>query len=471
MNRMMLFIIVVVVGALIAAYFMMGADDGPASGPAQASVDSEPNVEQDPKQSATEGAEGEEEGEEVPDNEEVVEKKVDEKAPQSDPTGVDGVVGWYDGESWDEKANVWKDKSGKNNHVTEVRGEIEQDSDESSNNQKFIFGSTQAGLRFPQDAMSTGKKYTLLHVAKYAGSVKQRIFQGTNNQFISGFAYGHTGTAHRDGTGWISHWDNEGQERFIVHVDQKHLLRKDGLRRSGLTNYSALIPSQLSVNYGQVDAQNSDWAIAEVILYNRELSTAEIRKLENYLMRKYKIMKKVRAGVHMHNTWKKGDGFDNIDGLGVDCGDEGVLYWQRLNRIANNTGRLWDTACIQGLDGGITSKKTSYVTKGAWHQSMESMPVDCGDKGIAGFQFEESKDKSKVRMNYQCHNHPLNTASCSESTVLTQGDGTQNKSLNESLGWIQTNCGPNKAMTSLKVGKDSNGRVQYKFKCCNLEDM
>lgn len=467
-QRMLLFIIVVVVGALVTAYFMMGSGDGPASEPV---VDAEPveSVEQDPKE-ATAGEE--KDGEEVPDNEAVVEKKVDEKAPQSDPGSIDGLVGWYDGESWDAKENQWKDKSGKNNHVTEVRGEIEQDSDESSNNQKFIFGGTDAGFRFPQETMSTGRKYTLVHVAKYAGSVKQRIFQGTNNQFISGFAKGYTGTAHRDGSGWISHWDNEGQERFIVHVDQKHILRKDGLRRSGLTNFSALIPSQLSVNYGQVDAENSDWAIAEVIVYNRELSTAEIRNLENFLMRKYKIMKKIRAGVHMHNTWKKGDGLDDIDGLGADCGDEGVLYWQRVNRVGQNTGRVWDTACIQGLDGGVTAKKSSYVTKspGTWHSALGSLGIECGDKGIAGFQFEESNDKSRVRVNYQCHNHALNTASCSEEQVMAAFDGSDQKTLNESLGGVATNCGPNKAMTSLKLVKGDDGRLNYKFKCCNLED-
>lgn len=465
---MMLFIIVVVIGALVTAYFMMGSGDaGPATGPAQADEQAVTTVEEDPME--TTGGE-DANAEEVPDNEEVVEKQVDERAPQSTPDGIEGLVGWYDGESWDAKANEWKDKSGKNNHVTEIRGDIEQDSDESSNNQKFIFGSTLAGMRFPQETMSTGRKYTLVHVAKYAGSVKQRIFQGTNNNFISGFVRGHTGTAHRDGSGWISHWDNEGQERFIVHVDQKHLLRKDGLRRSGLTNFSALIPSQLSVNYGQVDAENSDFAIAEVLLYSRELSTKEIRQLENFLMRKYKIMKKIRAGVHMHNTWRRGDGFDSIDGLGADCGDEGALYWQRVNRVANNTGRVWDTACIQGLDGGITEKKTSYISKGAWDAGMPEMPISCGDKAIAGFQFEESKDKSKVRMKYQCHNHAVNTASCSDEQVSTAFNGAQGKTMNEALGGVATNCGPNRVMTSLKVAKDNDGRMQYKYTCCNLED-
>jgi len=469
----MLFIIVVVLGAIITAFFMMGSDDGTegTAGPAEGADEAQSgdSVQENPKQAAEEDAKGEEV---VPDTEAVVEKAVDEKAPQSDPTSIQGLTGWYEGGSWDEKENQWKDKSGQNNHVVEVRGEIEVDSDESSNNQKFIFGSTQAGLRFPQSAMSTGRKYTLVHVAKYAGSTQGRIFQGTNNSFISGFKSGHTGTAHRAGSGYIAHWDNEGQERFIVHVDQKHLLRKDGLRRSGLTNFSALIPSQLSINYGEVDSENSDWAAAEVIIYNRELSTAEIRKLENYLMRKYKIMKKVRAGVRMLNAHKSGNNFDGIEGVGADCGDEGVLYYNRLQLIADGKRRRFDSACIQGLEGGITEKRTSYVSKeGKWFDGMEKMPMDCGDKAISSFNFEESNDKSKVRLKYACHGHGINLASCTEQSVMTAGDGTQDRDLNESLDMAATNCGVNKAMTSLRLEKGDDGRLNMKYKCCNLEDM
>jgi hypothetical protein len=467
----MLFIIVVVLGAIITAFFMMGSEEGEQGKavPAEAAAEQaqpEDTAQENPKEVVA----GEEEP--VPDTEAVVEKPVDEKAPQTDPSSIQGLTGWYDGASWDAKENQWKDKSGQNNHVTEVRGEIEMDSDESSNNQKFIFGSTQAGLRFPQAAMSTGRRYTLVHVAKYAGSTQGRVFQGTNNNFISGFKSGFTGTAHRAGSGYIAHWDNEGQDRFIVHVDQKHLLRKDGLRRSGLTNFSALIPSQLTINYGEVDSENSDWAAAEVLIFNRELSTEEIRKLENYLMRKYKIMKKVRAGVHMLNAHKSGNNFDSITGLGTDCGDEGVLYYNRLSLIADGKRRRFDSACIQGLEGGVTQKRTSYVSKeGKWFDGMEKMPIDCGDKAIAGFNFEESNDKTKVRTNYSCHGHGLNLASCTEQSVMTAGDGTQNRNLNESLDMAAVNCGVNKAMTSLKLVKGDDGRLNMKYKCCNLEDM
>jgi hypothetical protein len=83
----MLFIIVVVLGAIITAFFMMGSDDGAegTAGPAEGADEAQSgdSVQENPKQAAEEDAKGEEV---VPDTEAVVEKAVDEKAPQSDPT-------------------------------------------------------------------------------------------------------------------------------------------------------------------------------------------------------------------------------------------------------------------------------------------------------------------------------------------------------------------------------------------------
>jgi hypothetical protein len=43
----------------------------------------------------------------------------------------------------------------------------------------------------------------------------------------------------------------------------------------------------LSINYGHFTGERSDWAVAEVIVYNRELSSSEYLSIESYLMSKY----------------------------------------------------------------------------------------------------------------------------------------------------------------------------------------
>ena len=57
--------------------------------------------------------------------EKVVEEEVSQDEPDSDPKKIPRLVGYFTADSFDEKANVWKDKSGKNNHAEEVKGEPE----------------------------------------------------------------------------------------------------------------------------------------------------------------------------------------------------------------------------------------------------------------------------------------------------------------------------------------------------------
>ena len=198
--KLMVFVLVVVVLAGIAAYFMMqGGDDSPAGtaeeGPAPAVDEEEDTENTNPREAA--GGEGEEKAP-VQEEEAVVEKKVSENEPQAKNPAKDisGCTFHGTAESYDAKKRVWKDLSAAKNDVARVEGEIEVDSDDSSNNQKFLFGSTDTFMEFPQAVMTTGRKYTLFHVARYNGSTKGRIFAGTNNAFVSGFTNGFTGTAH-----------------------------------------------------------------------------------------------------------------------------------------------------------------------------------------------------------------------------------------------------------------------------------
>ena len=483
--KLMVFVLVVVVLVGIAAYYMMqGGDDSPAGtageGPAPAAEEEEGDTENtNPKEAA--GGEGDEKAP-VPEKEAIVEKKVSDKEPQAKNPAKDIAGCTFHGtaESYDAKKRVWKDLSAAKNDVTRVEGEIEIDSDDSSNNQKFMFGSTDTFMEFPQAVMTTGRKYTLFHVAKYNGSTKGRIFAGTNHAFVSGFTNGYTGTAHRNGEGWIAHWDGQKSERFRIHTDQKHVLRRDGLRRAGGGFTSALIPSKLVINPRN---SPSDWAIAEVIVYNKELSLAECKKVEAYLMRKYNVPRQVRAGVHMLNKnrqYQKGGSGWSFDKMAHSCGDEGVLYYNRMNRHKSGDTfknvRNFDTACIQGLDGGVTQKQTSYVEKSnPWYKTFKKLGIDCGDKGISGVKYKESADKKRLRAEYACHNQALNAESCEVKTAKIRPLDSDNTGssvggdITQSLHNVPLNCGPNQAMTSMSLDGD-NSELTMSYKCCNLAD-
>jgi hypothetical protein len=457
-------IILVVVGVLL---FFLLKDDG--TGPASATGPVEEDATQNPAETtelpeddvANEGEDG------------TVKEEVSEDAPAvDDPSKIKGLTGWYTGDSWDEDNEVWKDKSEAKNDVTEVKGSIDVTSDDGSNNQKYLFGGPSAGMKFPVPVLSTGRKYSLFHVARFNGSRRGRIFDGVDNNFISGFHGGHVGTAHRSGSGYIAHWLRpQSFDDFIVHTDQKHLLRYNGLQRSGATNQSALIPGQLTINDGQLQAtESSDWAVAEVIVFNRELTLDEMMKIENYLMRKYRIMKSARTRMHMLNFWRDGKDLERLGYMGAECGDQGAISFNRVLQHGWNgqmhQRRHFDTGCIQGLEGGFDTKQTKYFEISDWKNSYKGlMDMDCKGRAIGGYSFEETGDGTRLRLNYKCQNAPVNKKSCTSHEVEVGTDA----GMNEALHGRTADCGSGKVMSQFKY-TDEDGSPKYKFTCCALED-
>jgi len=415
----------------------------------------------------------------VAEDAETVEEPVAEDEPSiEDPKQLKGLTGWYTGDSWDEENEIWLDLSDANNDATDVKGSIIVDSSNYSNNNKYLIGGTDAGIVFPQECMSTGRKYTMITVARYNGSARARIFDGVGNNFFSGFHNGRTGGGFRSGSYWIAYdghasdRDKESQ-KFIVHTDMKALIRRNGIRRSGLTNHRGQIPRQMSINRG-FSGHPSDWAVAEVMFFRGELPKTEYKKIETYLFKKYMIAREIRPTVFAAQAWAHTR--DGIANTGAICGDEGMLnntYLARHRHANNDTNGNFDyrASCIQGVDGGVDEKNGQVVSMedGEWWDNYAKLlDIDCKDKGIAGYQFDAVGD-GNVRTKFSCHNAPLNKQSCySKETSLGQkGAGD----LHETLDHAQVRCdSPVQAVTKLQMVED-DGQLKYKYRCCNLEDL
>jgi hypothetical protein len=180
-----------------------------------------------------------------------------------------GLVGWYKGESWN--GTSWPDLSGNGNNCTEIRGTI-------NSSGRFIYGRNSDGLRFPTAILPS--TYTLFHVAMYTGANKGRIFDGVGTNWLSGFHYRKTGVAYHGA--WLTQNATTAfpVSNILVSTDQKNLYRANG---TNLTINSVTGSSdRLSINYGSI-SEYSDWAVFEVVVYNRELSLGEIESVESYL--------------------------------------------------------------------------------------------------------------------------------------------------------------------------------------------
>jgi len=181
------------------------------------------------------------------------------------------LVGWYKGEAWN--GTSWPDLSGNGNHCTEIVPNCTIKKADT-----YIYGGTGDGLRFPSAILPS--TYTLFHVARYNGSSKRRIFDGTAGNWLSGFWGGRAGVAHH-GT-WLTQSATTAfpLDQILISTDQKSLYRGNGIDLTTISVTGSV--ERLSINYG-VTAEYSDWAVWEVIVYNRELTLAEIETVENYL--------------------------------------------------------------------------------------------------------------------------------------------------------------------------------------------
>jgi hypothetical protein len=219
------------------------------------------------------------------------------------PPITSGLIGYYTGESW--TGTQWTDLSGNANHAVTITGTIktfnntQYDSSsvsyQSLNGNKYLGGGITAGITFPSAILP--QTYTLLWVARYAGinettgtgsGTSLRIFDATTSDWLSGFNGGLAGVA-KHGTNYVTqNTTNIYGNNWIIGSDQTNLFRANG---SNLTISSGVSGTyNLTINNGFNKAtQASDWMVATVLVYSRELLVTELNSMETFLAQKYNL--------------------------------------------------------------------------------------------------------------------------------------------------------------------------------------
>jgi len=211
------------------------------------------------------------------------------------PPVTNGLVGVYPAESFN--GFQWSDVSSSNNHATTLRGTVTQNRAVSGfGNKDFLSGDVNVGIQFPSGVLPNS--YTLFHVAKYNGASRARIFDGVSQNWFSGFHSGQSGKAyHHDahitraavgGSDDNTLFQTAHCDDWIVSTDMMNVYRSNKTNRTTqqTTTTGTLT---LSVNSGLQTTERSDWAVATVVAYNRNLTLSEVLQMENWLIRKYNI--------------------------------------------------------------------------------------------------------------------------------------------------------------------------------------
>lgn len=115
---------------------------------------------------------------------------------------------------------------------------------------------------------------------------RNRIFDGVGINWLSGFHSGESGVAYHNGWATTNTSVDVHGNDWVFSTDQRYLYRSNGVTRgSGIGGGAS---TQLTVNYGNYQStQSSTWGIAEIIVYNRTLTSTEYLNVENYLNLKY----------------------------------------------------------------------------------------------------------------------------------------------------------------------------------------
>ena len=165
---------------------------------------------------------------------------------------------------------------------------------------KYLYGSQSDGIQFPTSVLNTNQNYTLFHVAKYYGALKpasrKRIFDGITVNWLSGFHADKSGVAYHNK--WMTPTTDLHGNDWVISTDSNNIYRSYGINRHNTTGG---VSSGFSINYGAYTGastntnETSDWAVAEVIVYNNVLSASDYEQVEDYLMAKYTNMLDLQA--------------------------------------------------------------------------------------------------------------------------------------------------------------------------------
>lgn len=133
--------------------------------------------------------------------------------------------------------------------------------------------------------------YTLFHVARYiTGGRTHRIIQTSSGNWLSGHYWGRTGAAHHNSWLTTSASDIGQTYGWLLSSDQLYNFRANGkdlgMRRDSIGTQTT--STGFGINLANPTwNEYSDWQVTEVMVFNRTLSTSEIRAMENHLARIY----------------------------------------------------------------------------------------------------------------------------------------------------------------------------------------
>ena len=375
--------------------------------------------------------------------------------PSDVVSATKGLVGWWDGPSYDATKRVWKDKSDTKNDVTTISGLLGL-----SKNGEEIQGDKDTALMFPEMDLDD---FTLFHVTKYNGPTRARIFttkSGSGQDILIGHHAGKSGVYHADG--WMTKNIDLHGDDWVLSVATPGMYRSNGAARMGYYNEpDTPIPEQLTINGWE--GEESDWSVKEIILYNRTLKPEEYMALEKYLMTKHNVKPKRYhvtdlVGGTSDNTWP--ELFEDVQ---FACGPGEALTSFQLSSTNNAV-----YSCMGGIDlegeeisGQTLPRETEPAS--TYYKNLQNEKIDCGESPINTIKITQNDDDYEMQYKYTCNSSKVKPNTCSTHYGDEAPRGTSVSAL---ASLTNTKCPNTEVMTSAKLIETPSNNQKWEFTCC-----
>ena len=389
-----------------------------------------------------------------------VSEKSSTDTPASDDGAikVDGLIGWWDGNSYDDSQRAWTDKSSAGNNITEISGLLKK-----SKNGEEVQGDVDAVVAFPENILEDVEEYTFISVAKYNGENKQRIFTTSTESgenFLFGFHGGNSGVYHTP-SGWKTPQVNHHGSDWTLSVVQPKLYKSNQANRTGFYNPLGEgeneVPTRITIN--GMTSEKSDWSVKEMILYDRNLEAGEYLAIEDALVEKYKIKP------NRYETTK------------LTGGGTGEAWPQIIRDVQFKCGKSEALAeigspytCMSGvdIDGSEIPGQTIFEeVKGEseYFKNLQNKKIDCGERPINSLGLALDDDEEKIRYEYVCNNSVVKKNTCQTIYGDSYATGT---SFGNMTYLTNTKCPEQHVITAAKLIPDATDATKQKWEltCC-----
>eukprot|EP00931_Biecheleriopsis_adriatica_P036495 TRINITY_DN21019_c2_g1_i1.p1 TRINITY_DN21019_c2_g1~~TRINITY_DN21019_c2_g1_i1.p1 ORF type:complete len:2152 (+),score=426.31 TRINITY_DN21019_c2_g1_i1:129-6584(+) len=216
--------------------------------------------------------------EEVPEDDEDTKHDADAQLPPA-VVPSDGLVAWFRSE---DASTSWKSVVG-DFRATAGSGLVRSASRHYGASMNHIYGDSRSSFNFGKILPST---FTLCTLSAYTGIAQGKVIHGTN--LIHGHSHKHVGVVTYGGKIVRAEKDLVGARNWIALCasNQHNYVWRDGLE----------LPANISGDGGDISlsvndvgaAEKSDWAVGEVMVWDRVLTRFEFNEVSNYLRAKAK---------------------------------------------------------------------------------------------------------------------------------------------------------------------------------------